>query len=106
LPVPLACCRREFEQRHITPPSNFLLRIVVEEDPKLVRTLNASYADATTDGGLEAIEMDALLDVLGRHFTGQPWPRSVSMEATRRFMIELQNAMMAARWKVDLLMVA
>jgi hypothetical protein len=101
----LACCRQELEQRLVTPPSNFLLRIVVEEDQKLVRSLNARYADATADGGLEAAERDALLDVLARHFTGQRWPRS-SMEATRHFLVELQTAMMAARWKVDLLAVA
>ena len=106
LPAPLACCRRELEQRHITPPSNFLLRIIIEEDRKLVRTLNASYAEAEADGGLEAVERDALLDVLARHFTGEPWPRSGSMDVTRRFVVELQNSMMAARWKVDLLAVA
>ena len=106
LPAPLACCRRELEQRHITPPSNFLLRIIIEEDRKLVRTLNAFYADAAADGGLEANEKDALFDILARHFTGQPWPRSGSIDVTRRFMVELQNAMMAARWKVDLLAAA
>lgn len=106
LAAALACCRRELEERHVTPPSNFLLRIVVEEDQKLVRSLNARYADATADGGLEAAERDALLDVLARHFTGQRWPRSASMEATRHFVVELQTAMTAARWKVDLLAVA
>jgi hypothetical protein len=30
----------------MTPPSNFALRIIVEKDSKLVRTLNADYADA------------------------------------------------------------
>ena len=44
--APLACCRLKLEQRHMTPPSNIALRIVVEEDPKLVRSLNAYYADA------------------------------------------------------------
>jgi hypothetical protein len=106
LPAALACCRRELEQRLITPPSNFLLRIVVEEGQTLVRSLNGRYADAAADGGLEAGERDALLDVLARHFTGHPWPRSASMEATRRFVVELQTAMLAARWKVDLLAVA
>ena len=105
LPAALACCRRELEQRLITPPSNFLLRIVVEEDQKLVRSLNGRCADAAADGGLEAAERDALLDVLTRHFTGQRWHRS-NMEATRHFLVELQTAMMAARWKVDLLAVA
>jgi hypothetical protein len=88
------------------PPSNFALRIIVEEDPKLVRTLNARYADAAADGGLEAVEKDALLDVLARHFTGRPWPRSCDMASTRRFMADLQNAMIATRWRVDPLAIA
>ena len=90
----------------MAPPSNFILRIVVEEDPKLVRSLNAYYADATPDGGLDTVERDTLLDVLGRHFTGQPWLRSGGMEATRRFMGDLQRAMTRAGWTVDLLAVA
>ncbi len=106
LAAPLACCRWELEQRHLTPPSNFALRIVVEEDAKLVRRLNASYADAAPDGGLDTVERDALLDVLGRHFTGRPWPRSGGMDATRRFMADLQEAMVAARWSVDVFAVA
>ena len=106
LPAPLACCRWELEQRHMTPPSNFALRIVVEEDPKLVRSLNAYYADATPDGGLDIVERDALLDMLGRHFIGQPWPRAGGMDATRRFMAGLQRAMTRAGWTVDLLAVA
>jgi hypothetical protein len=61
----------------MTPPSNFALRIIIEEDPKLVRTLNARYADAGTDGGLEAVEKDALFDVLAKHFTGQPCSRGL-----------------------------
>jgi hypothetical protein len=77
----------------MTPPSNFALRIVVEEDPKLVRRLNAYYADAAADGGLDTVERDALLDALGRHFTGQLWPRSGGMEATRRFVGDLQQGM-------------
>jgi hypothetical protein len=52
------------------PPSNFVLRIIVEEAPKLVRSLNAHYADAAADGGLEPDERDALFDAIGRHFTG------------------------------------
>jgi hypothetical protein len=88
------------------PPSNFALRIIVEEDPKLVRTLNTRYANAAADGGLEAGEKDALFDVLARHFTGRPWPRSGGMASTRRFMADLQNAMIATRWKVDPLAVA
>ena len=106
LPAPLACCRRELEQRRMVPPSNFVLRIIVEEDASLVWKLNARYADAAADGGLEPDERDALLDVIGRHFTGQPWPRSGGMDATRRFMADLQDAMVARRWKVDLLAMA
>jgi hypothetical protein len=90
----------------MTPPSNFILRIIVEEDPRLVRNLNAHYADAAADGGLEPAERDALFDVIGRHFTGQPWPRSGGMDATRRFMADLQDAMVVRRWKVDLLAMA
>jgi hypothetical protein len=90
----------------MTPPSNFALRVIVEEDPKLVRTLNAHYADATADGGLEPDEKVALFDVLASHFIGRPWSRSGGMDATLRFMTDLQNAMIAAKWSVDLLMVA
>jgi len=90
----------------MTPPSNFILRIVVEEDSKLVRTLNASYAGAAADGGLEPAERDALFDAIGRHFMGQPWPCSCGMDATRRFMADLQDAMVARRWTVDLLVMA
>jgi hypothetical protein len=68
--------------------------------------LNRRYVDATADGGLEAIEKDALLDVLSTHFTGQPWPRSGSMGATGQFTTRLQNAMTAAKWKSDLLALA
>jgi hypothetical protein len=49
-----------FEQRRMTPPSNFILRIIVEEDPKLVRNLDANYAGAAADGGLEPAERDTL----------------------------------------------
>jgi hypothetical protein len=66
LPAPLACCRFELAQRRMIPPSNFALRIVVEEEPKLVRRLNAQYADAET------------------------MPRSGDMGATRRYMADLQ----------------
>jgi hypothetical protein len=90
----------------MTPPSNIALRIIVEEDPKLVRRLNAYYGDAAPDGGLDAVERDALLDALGRHFTGQPWPRSGSMDVIRRFMADLQRAMIKAGWTVDLFAVA
>jgi len=85
----------------MAPPSNFALRIVIEEDPKLFRSLNAFYVNAAPDGGLDATERDALLDVLGRHFTGQQWPRSGGMDATRRFMADLQRAMTRAGWIVD-----
>jgi hypothetical protein len=87
----------------MTPPSNFALRIIVEEDAKLVRTLNANYADAAADGGLEADEKDALFDILARHFTGRPWPRLGGMDATRQFIANLQNSMVATGWRVDLL---
>jgi hypothetical protein len=83
LSAPLACCRWELEQRRMMPPSNFVLRIIVEEDPKLVRNLNAHYADAAADGGLEPDERYALFDAIGRHFTGQPWPCSGGMDATQ-----------------------
>jgi hypothetical protein len=88
------------------PPSNIALRIVVEEEPNLVRALNASYADAASDGGLDADERDALLDLLGRHFISQPWPRSGGMDATRQFVTDLQRAMTRKGWIVDLLAVA
>jgi hypothetical protein len=90
----------------MTPPSNFALRIIVEEDQRLVRRLNEYYADAAPDGGLDTGEREALFDVIARHFTGQPWPRSGGMEATRRFMADLQTAMLATLWKVDLLAMA
>jgi hypothetical protein len=85
----------------MTPPSNFALRIIVEEDPKLVRSLNPYYAGAASDGGLDTADRDALLDVLGKHFTGRLWPRSGGMEATRQFMVELQRAMTKAGRKVE-----
>jgi hypothetical protein len=63
------------------PPSNLALRIVVEGDPKLERSLNARYADATSDGDLEFADRKASLDIVGQHFTGNPWPRSGDMSA-------------------------
>ena len=60
----------------------------------------AKEAAAAADGGLEVAEKDALLDLLGRHFAGRPWPRSGNIASTRRFMADLQNAMIATRWKV------
>ena len=92
-----ATCRcRTWPERRVPspcPPSNFVLRIVVEEDAKLVRTLNARYADATPDGGLDTVERDALLDVVAKHFIERLWPRSGGMDATRPFMADLQRAM-------------
>jgi hypothetical protein len=88
------------------PPSNFALRIVVEEDPKLVRNLNARYADAARDGGLESADCEALLDIVGQRFIGKLWPRSGDMGATRRYMADLQLAMRKARWSVDFFAVA
>jgi hypothetical protein len=85
----------------MTPPSNFALRFIVEEDRKLVRTLNANYADAAPDGGLDNAEREALLNIIALHFIRRGWPRSGSMDATRRFMADLQHAMAAAGWKVD-----
>jgi hypothetical protein len=105
LQAPLACCRWELARRHMTPPSNLALRIVVEENAGLVRTLNIHYGDAAADGGLDAAERDVLFDVLGLHFTGRKWPRS-GMEVTKRFMTDLQAGMLAKNWKVDLLAVA
>jgi hypothetical protein len=106
LTAPLACCRWELERRYMKPPSNFALRIIVEEDRKLVRGLNANYPDAPPDGGVDASEREALFDVLGLHFTGRRWPRSGGTEATRRFVADLQHAMVGAGWKVDSFAVA
>ncbi len=80
------------------PPSNFALRIIVEEDQKSVRILSTRYADAAADGGLEVVEKNALLDVLARHFVGRPLPRTGDIPSTRRLMADLRNAMIAARW--------
>ena len=90
----------------MTPPSNVALRFIVEEDPRLVHGLNAAYADADPDGGLDGPEREALLDVIARHFTGRPWPRSEGMEATRHFLADLQRGMASSGWKVDLFAVA
>jgi hypothetical protein len=90
----------------MTPPSNFALRIVIEDDPKLVRHLNAHYDGAAADGGLEPEERDALFDIVGRHFIGRPWPRTGGMDVTRQFIADLQPAMIAMLWKVDLLAMA
>jgi hypothetical protein len=68
--------------------------------------LNKFYGDAAPDGGLDKIEREMLLDLLGRHFTGRSWPRTGGMEATRRFIATLQRAMSAAGWKVDAFAVA
>ena len=85
----------------MTPPSNFVLRFIVEEDCKVVRRLNANYADAPRDGGLDMAERDALFDVVGLHFTGRLWPRSGGAEVTRRYLADLQHAMIATGWKVN-----
>jgi hypothetical protein len=106
LSAPLARCRWELEQRHMTPPSNIALRILIEEVHSLVRALNANYGAAAPDGSLDADERDALLDTLARHFVGRPWPRSGGMDATRKFMTDLQREMSRAGWTVDLFAVA
>lgn len=90
----------------MTPPTNIALRIVVEENPALVRQLNAGYADAEADGGLEPDERDALLDTVSRHFLGRAWPRGGGMEATRRFMADLHRALRQAGWMVNVFAVA
>ena len=101
LPAPLTCCRWELEHRHMVPPSNDALRQIIERDQDLVDSLNEFYGEAAPDGGLDKVERELLLDLLGRHFTGQLWPRTGGMEATRRFMATLQRAMRAAGWKMD-----
>ncbi|HEY6434156.1 MAG TPA: hypothetical protein VIZ17_19450 [Acetobacteraceae bacterium] len=106
MPAPLACCRWELERRHLIPPSNDALRQIIEHDRPLVEDLNAYYGDATADGGLDKPERELLLDLLARHFTRHLWPRTGGIEATRRFMVELQRAMTKAGWKVDLFAVA
>ncbi len=106
LPAPLACCRWELERRHMTPPSNDELRQIIERDPRLVEELNLYYGDTMPDGGLDKLEGELLLDLVARHFTGRLWPRTGGMDATRRFMADLQRAMTKAGWKVDLFAVA
>jgi hypothetical protein len=106
LPAPLACCRWELESRRMVPPSNEALRLIIEIDPALVADLNRFYGDATPDGGLDKVERDRLLDLLGQHFTGRSWPRTGGMDATRRFMAALQRAMSTAGWKLDAFAVA
>ena len=88
------------------PPSNDALRLVIETDADLVEELNHFYGDTTPDGGLDSVERELLFDLFGRHFTGRLWPRTGGMEATRRFMAEMQRAMTAAGWKVDSFAVA
>lgn len=101
LPAPLACCRWELEHRQMVPPSNDALRQVIERDADLVETLNEFYGEATPDGGLDKVERELLLDLLGRHYTGHLWPRTGGMDATRTFMAGLRRAMLAAGWKMD-----
>ena len=90
----------------MVPPSNEALRLIIETDPALVAVLTRFYGDATPDGGLDSVEREKLLDLLGRHFTGRSWPRTGGMDATRRFMASLQRAMAAAGWKLDAFAVA
>ena len=85
----------------MTPPSNFALRLLSRKTASWFGALNANYADASPDGGLDTSERDALFDVLGLHFTRRLWPRSGGTEVTRRFVADLQHAMIAAGWKVD-----
>ena len=106
LATPLACCRLELESRRMVPPSNEALRLIVETDPALVSDLNQFYGDTTADGGLDRAERDRLLDLLGRHYIGQPWPRTGGMDVTRRFMGTLQRSMTAAGWKLDAFAIA
>jgi hypothetical protein len=106
LPASLACCRWELERRHLIPPSNDALRQIIESDPALVEDLNAYYGDTSPDGGLDELERELLLDLVARHFTRRLWPRTGGMQATRRFMAELQRAMAKAGWKVDQFAVA
>jgi hypothetical protein len=101
LSAPLACCRWELEHRRIVPPSNEALRLVVETEPSLVADLNRFYGEATADGGLDRVEREKLLDLLGRHFAGRSWPRTGGMAATRRFLGTLQRSMATAGWKLD-----
>jgi hypothetical protein len=85
----------------MVPPSNEALRQIIEQDADLVDVLNEFYGDATPDGGLDKVERELVLDLLGRHFTGQLWPRTGGVDATRRFMAALQRGMRAAGWKMD-----
>ena len=91
----------------MTPPSSEASRRIIEHDPRLVDDLNRYYGDTTSDGGLDSLEAELpLLDLVARHFTGRLWPRVGGMDATRRFMADLQRAMTKAGWKVDLFAVA
>jgi hypothetical protein len=101
LSAPLACCRWELERRHMVPPSNDALRLVIETAPNFVASLNEFYGDAAPDGGLDKVEREMLFDLLARHFTKKSWPRTGGMDTTRRFMAGLARAMSAAGWKVD-----
>lgn len=90
----------------MVPPSNEALRLIIEQEPKLVGELNRFYGEAAADGGLDKAEREMLLDLLGQHFAGRPWPRSGGMDAMRRFMATFQRAMCAAGWKIDLFVAA
>jgi peptidoglycan/LPS O-acetylase OafA/YrhL len=67
---------------------------------------DAGYADAAADDSLDAAEWDALLNVVGRHFTGRLWPRTGGMVATGWFMADLQRVTARAGRTVDLLAMA
>jgi len=71
-----------------------------------IRTLNAHYARAVADGGLEPDEQNVLFDALNRYYSGQPWPRAGGTDATMQFVADLRNAMIATRWNLDLLTMA
>jgi hypothetical protein len=105
LPAPLACCRFALERRRMIPPPNFALRIIVEEEPKLVRKLNADYADAAPDGGLiSPPEMPCAM--FSASTSPDSGPRSGGMEAIRPFMAAPQRATAGARRSVDFFAVA
>jgi hypothetical protein len=67
---------------------------------------SAQYADVASDGGFESADREALLDIVGKHFTGKPWPRSGDMGATRHYMADLQRAMTSGTRSVDFFAVA
>jgi hypothetical protein len=76
----------------MTPPSNVVLWIIVEQEANLARNLNAPDANAAAESGLEPDERDAVFHAIGTHFTGQSSSRCGGMDATR-FMANLQDAL-------------